>query len=432
MNGPFKKSRVRIVSLSCIILVSEMDTKGFSNDLILNFITRDPKYAVPSFPINVKSTSTPEEFDQIIKSLIAKDNANINLENIEFEFLINGKILRNEIKDFIQKENINPEVNIEVEYFAKFPPAPHKSLSHDDWVSSVDTIDDWIISGCYDYAAHIWNAKTGECKLTILGHLSPIKAVKWIRNNKINENIHSFVTCSHDETAMLWNWDYELNKIEHVYTFKGHCRSVDCVDSLYDLIVTGSYDCHLKIWSIVEDENVTSKSKLQSPILTLAGHKEAITGCVWLENEKLSTVATVSLDNMLKIWDIEVGELKQKFSSNKSLLGVSYNPEKKLFITASCDKFVRLWDLKDNQQMIKSTFSSHDGWISSVCWSKKNSNLFVSGSYDNSLKQWDIRSPSVPLYDLLGHTDKIMSVNWSNERFIVSGGADSQIKIFSV
>lgn len=410
-----------------------MTTEDFSNDILLNFVTKDSQYAVPSIPINVKGTSTPEEFDKIIKALINQDNKNTNLENIEFEFLINGNILRNEIKELIQKENIDQEVQIEVEYFAKFPPpAPHKSFLQNDWVSSVDTHNDLIISGCYDHAAHIWNVKTGECKITVIGHVSPIKAVKWIRNNQIKENIHSFITCSHDETAMLWNWNSELNNAEHVYTYKGHCRSVDCVDSLNDLIATGSYDCHLKIWSIVDDENVSKKSKLRSPILTLDGHKEAITGCVFLEREKLPTVATVSLDNTLKIWDIEVGELKQTFSSNKSLLGVSYNPDKKLFITASCDKFVRLWDLNENQQMIKKTFSSHDGWISSVCWSKDNPNLFVSGSYDYTVKQWDIRLPNVPLYEMLGHNDKIMSVNWSNQRFIVSGGADSQIKIFSV
>ncbi|KAH7645716.1 ribosome biosis protein wdr12-like protein [Dermatophagoides farinae] len=401
------------------------------------------KYAIPSIPINIKSSSTAKEFDNVIKALIKDGNKKINLKQVEFDFLINGKLLRQTIEEFIKNENISTEIQIEIEYFVKCePPKPHKSFLHNDWVSSVDTIDEWILSGCYDSSAHIWNVKNGHHEIAIPApHTSSIKAVKWIRNELEQKNQkYSFVTCSHDETAMLWNWDAKLNQVDHVFTYIGHCRSVDCVDQHKDLIATGSYDNMLKIWStidqIYDDDNDVemkdiSKKKLRSPAITLEGHKESISSCVWM-NEQVPTVLTVSLDQTMKIWDIEVGEQKQSFSSSKSFLDVAYCPSTGHIITASCDRHIRVWDLRQNQgSLIKNVYSSHDAWVSSVDWSSINTNLFVSASYDSTAKQWDIRSPSAPLYDLLGHQDKIMSINWSNEHFIVSGGADSQIKIFS-
>ena len=39
-------------------------------------------------------------------------------------------------------------------------------------------------------------------------------------------------------------------------------------------------------------------------------------------------------------------------------------------------------------------------------------------------------SPKAPIYDLQGHEDKVMDVDWSNPEFIVSGGADNSVRVF--
>ena len=48
----------------------------------------------------------------------------------------------------------------------------------------------------------------------------------------------------------IFSWNVNSNSIDCVNALKGHERSVDCIaaDPSKSLLVSGSYDTHLKIW----------------------------------------------------------------------------------------------------------------------------------------------------------------------------------------
>lgn len=90
--------------------------------------------------------------------------------------------------------------------------------------------------------------------------------------------------------------------------------------------------------------------------------------------------------------------------------------------------------------VVKLTLSSHKNWVTSVSWSTKNSFMLVSGSYDGTVKIWDIRSRT-PLYTLSKQNGdkgkenendtpkKIFCVDWDQD-IILSGGEDNQLHIY--
>lgn len=54
----------------------------------------------------------------------------------------------------------------------------------------------------------------------------------------------------------------------------------------------------------------------------------------------------------------------------------------------------------------------------------------MSGGYDAAVKLWDTRSPKTPLYNLRGHEGQVLSVDWTNHKYLVSGGSDNSVHIF--
>ena len=177
-----------------------------------------------------------------------------------------------------------------------------------------------------------------------------------------------------------------------------------------------------------------SKAVTRTPLVTLAGHKEGISGVTWMDNK--TEVCSASWDHTIKIWDTELGGMKQELVGNKSFFDVAYSSKSKLFITAAAERSLRLYDPRSTDGLlVKSAYTSHTGWITCCDWRGGDSGQgedvqFVSGSHDGLLKMWDLRSFKTPLYDLSGHADRILCCDWGCGEFAISGGADNDMKIF--
>lgn len=115
----------------------------------------------------------------------------------------------------------------------------------------------------------------------------------------------------------------------------------------------------------------------------------------------------------------------------KAFLSLSWSPLSNTILASSADRHIRLYDPRSTEgSLCKTTFTSHTLWVSAVTWSSYNENLFMSGGYDAAVKLWDTRSPKAPLYDLRGHEGQVLSVDWTNKKYLVSGGSDNSVHIF--
>lgn len=123
--------------------------------------------------------------------------------------------------------------------------------------------------------------------------------------------------------------------------------------------------------------------------------------------------------------------IKNEIVGQKAYLSSSWSPLSKTLLASSADRHIRLYDPRSTEgSLCKITFTSHTLWVSAVAWSSYSEYLFMSGGYDAAVKLWDTRSSKAPLYNLRGHEGQVLSVDWTNHKYLVSGGSDNSVHIF--
>ena len=433
--------------------------------------TKLEEFSVGDAVIELNNDIDSNNLNEIVKSLLQNQDEydEKKLGNRAFDFLVGDRLLRLNVEEHLKLYSDEIDVNellsekvVEVEYlFALEPPKPLEAVQQDDWVSCVDSNDSYIITGSYDNSVRLYSIADRKLLHTIENaHERPVSKVKFVSNPVgSKKNDIYFVSCGHDEVSILRRLNTRSRKVDIVFTYRGHNRSVNCVDVSDELIATGSFDKTIRLWSAgledqgemdgdEDDEKALTKSAKKQKIktsetsvsktsrgaiMTFTGHHESVTGVRWLGDcNEYKSVASCSLDRSICIWDVEVGECKRRLHSTKPLLGIDHCPRRNMIISASCDRFVRLWDARapDNSKA-KAAYTSHSAWISNVAFGRSTDNYFISGGFDNMVKLWDLRSPKACLYDLIGHHDKVLDVNWSNPDYVLSGSADSTLKIFA-
>lgn len=205
------------------------------------------------------------------------------------------------------------------------------------------------------------------------------------------------------------------------------------------------------------------------PKINLTPHNTTINTVKWSPDGK--RLASGSADNTIKIFDIESGKEVQEFTGHQgSISDLSWNPDGKKLASAAKDKTIKIWDLEKNQEIdsipghdngqmyIKwspngeylatdNTYNSiiiftkdiqtvhvleeHEQIITCIVWSP-DSKYIATGSFDCSIKIWDIETGSV-IKTLSDHTKGILTIAWnSNGKVLISGAMDKTIKMWDV
>ncbi|KAI8809171.1 WD40-repeat-containing domain protein [Cladochytrium replicatum] len=190
----------------------------------------------------------------------------------------------------------------------------------------------------------------------------------------------------------------------------------------------------------------------------LIGHE----GGIWALQYSDSTLVSGSTDRTVRVWDMDSGRCTHLFEGHTStvrcliILKPTMNPERgvmepsePLIVTGSRDASLRVWRLPDPRRDIPYYPSNGDennnpqgygsnpyfrhamlGHTSSVRALAGAGNVLVSGSYDSTVRVWDLERGEC-VHVCRGHSEKVYSVGYNHEtRRAVSGSMDTTVRVW--
>ena len=108
---------------------------------------------------------------------------------------------------------------------------------------------------------------------------------------------------------------------------------------------------------------------------------------------------------------------------------LAFKPNSYLLASGSYDKTVRLWDVGDNTNLHHVRTLQHPEAVTSVAWSPDGRTL-ASASYDGTVRLWNPDN-GINFAVLRGHTEIVVSVAWSPDgRILASGSYDDTIRLW--
>lgn len=254
---------------------------------------------------------------------------------IPFDFLVDGAFLRTTLDSYIAENGLSSESVITLEYVrAAEPPKYLSSFEHDDWVSSVSTLQSaspLILSGSYDGIARVWS-NDGQVLAEASGHGSAIKSVKWVDSN-------NFLTSSMDRSLRLWS--YTDSSAVCIAEYVGHKSTAEniAVHAGTSRVLSAGTDNTLGIWSTsptdlppapidaapmrAKKRKVARAEKVEQfgALARLEGHSAPVSAVAFAPED--ATVAySVSWDHTIRTWDLATFSLVETRTTQHPILSL--------------------------------------------------------------------------------------------------------------
>ncbi|KAG6828105.1 hypothetical protein H0H92_009190 [Tricholoma furcatifolium] len=295
-------------------------------------------------------------------------------------------------------------------------------LGHQGGVWDLAVSKDTLVSGSTDRTIRIWDLATGRCIHVFGGHTSTVRCLAIVRPQWVDVEQEGggfakerwpkralIVTGSRDHSLRVWTLprpgepeyrcfeaeDGEVDPTDvcdaeenpyHRLHLEGHDHAVRALAARGRTLVSGSYDCSVRVWDIV-----TGQCKH-----VLTGHTQKVYSVVLdpIRNQAYSA----SMDDSVRIWNLHTGQLLHVLSGHTSLVGLLKMSPSHL-VSASADATLRIWNPDTGE--LQHTLAVHTGAI--TCFQHDEFKV-LSGSNGN-VKMWDMRDGSAVRDLLTGITD---------------------------
>jgi len=235
---------------------------------------------------------------------------------------------------------------------------------------------EYALSASWDRSLRLWNLKSGACFGKFLGHTKDALTCAFSPDNR------HILSGGRDNKLKIWNV-----KGECVYTLDRDAHT-DWVSSVRfspstttpALIVSGSWDCTVKVWSLAEFRCM----------YTLRGHKGHVNSVT--VSPDCSLCASAGKDGTVKLWDLTRGEHLYELECGEPINQIAFCPNR-YWLCAATESAIRVWDLEIKEvvaELVPETQSkTAKPECTSIAWSHDGTTLY-SGYTDNTIRIWGV------------------------------------------
>lgn len=304
---------------------------------------------------------------------------------------------------------------------------------HQGGVWALQYLANTLVTGSTDRTVRVWDMATGRNTHVFAGHTSTVRCLQIVEPVNINPDPDAvpvwepafplIVTGSRDHTLRVWKLPSEdddeylpgplpgspsadetdsglvthANPF-HMFFLRGHSHAVRALAAAGRTVVSGSYDCTVRVWDLVTGE---CRHEMR-------GHTQKVYSVVI--DRLRDRCASGSMDSTVRLWDLTTGTTLRVLDDHVSLVGLLGFSHTKL-VSAAADSTLRIWDPETGAAQAE--LKGHAGAI--TCFRHDEARV-VSGS-DGTLKLWDAQDGSF-VRDLCAGYNAVWQVGF-DERFAV-------------
>ena len=435
-------------------------------ELELKFETDLPgeEYKLENNIFQLPLISTPENLNQLLNKVLSLDPPK------KFSFLIDNMKLSSSLEDFLNENLLTTEQTITIYYILDInEPQKSNTIKEDEWIRNIEILHKmkYMPNKPSNYCVGLFNGEisfySGETnsKIYSLKNNSPINDdtlimlndIKFFRLNNTNENHLLIKVCKNSNNIYdIFNIDINNQTNDLIYSelkqeneFFSNIALNPFNPSIFSLAGTELNKGVLKLYKIPDEINLNEtksqksakkKKKIEAnkinPELIFDNlHKNICSISIFLDNEH---VVTGGDDFILNIYNLNKKNLFLNYNTNYKNVSSMCRVSNKTFLVGYIDGTVKFYDLNINKAVnIFKDVKTNYGFISDISMSNDKDNhpmTFITSSYDNCLKIWDIRGGRVPLYKInTAETEKNYAAKFNGNN-IISGGDGSNVNIY--
>ena len=218
---------------------------------------------------------------------------------------------------------------------------------------------------------------------------------------------------------LIWEWQSESYNLRQ----QGHFDSLNCVAYTHDgtKVTTASDDGKIKLWD-------TSSGHC---IVTFADHASGVTA-IEHPRMKRNVFFTASLDGTIRAYDLVRYRNFRTFTAPERLqfTSLAVDTSGEVIAAGSLDSFdIHLWSVQTGQLLDR--LAGHEGPISCLAFAQ-HSSFLVSGSWDRTIRVWDVFGRSNQVEPLQMTSDIQCLAIRPDGKELCAAGLDGQIIFWNV